>query len=154
MSIEYHLYLLHFYYVNDYNIYFIMCMGGSMSAVMLLLWYLPMTMIIIILAVVLYSMYNLIIVKHYFRGFLYESCVSIKCICSCCCLPTPMTLASGGGGNPIFPLVVHQPTSPSTWPAVQSFRLGLSTNPVVTMWCVCWWSWRDDVYRVCECYVT
>ena len=26
---------------------------------------------------------------------------------------------------------------PSTWPAVQSLRLGLSTNPGVTMWCVC-----------------
>ena len=37
-------------------------MGGSMSAVMLLLCYLPMTMIIIILPVVLYSMYTLIIV--------------------------------------------------------------------------------------------
>ena len=35
-----------------------MFMGGSMSAVMLLLCYLPMTMIIIILPVVLYSMYN------------------------------------------------------------------------------------------------
>ena len=29
------------------------------------------------------------------------------CRVSCCCLPTPMTLASGGGGSPIFPLVVH-----------------------------------------------
>ena len=29
----------------------------------------------------------------------------------CCCLPTPMTLASGG--SPMFPLVVHQPASPS-----------------------------------------
>ena len=60
MSIEYHLYLLNFfYYVNDYNI-FIIC--GGMSAVMLLSCYLPMTMIIILLSVVLYSMYNLIIV--------------------------------------------------------------------------------------------
>ena len=38
-------------------------MGGSMTAVMLLLCYLPMTMIIIILPVVLYSMYNLIILE-------------------------------------------------------------------------------------------
>ena len=38
-----------------------------------------------------------------------------------------MTLASGG--NPMFPLVVHQPASPSIWPAVQSLRRGLSTNP-------------------------
>ena len=66
MSIEYDLYLLHFiYYVNDYNLFIIvvfMFMGGSMSAVMLLLCYLPMTMIIINLSIVLYSMYNLIIV--------------------------------------------------------------------------------------------
>ena len=54
---------------------------------------------------------------------------------TCCCLPTPMTLASGG--SPMFPLVVHQPASPSIWPAVQSLRRGLSTNPGATMWCVC-----------------
>ena len=54
----------------------------------------------------------------------------------CCCLPTPMALASGGG-SPMFPLVVHQPASPSIWPAVQSLRRGLSTNPGATMWCVC-----------------
>ena len=53
----------------------------------------------------------------------------------CCCLPTPMTLASGG--SPMFPLVVHQPASLSIWPAVQSLRRGLSTNPGATMWCVC-----------------
>ena len=52
-----------------------------------------------------------------------------------CCLPTPMTLASGG--SPMFPHVVHQPASPSIWLAVQSLRRGLSTNPGVTMWCVC-----------------
>ena len=55
--------------------------------------------------------------------------------CWCCCLPTPMTLASGG--CPMFLLVVHQPASPSIWPAVQSLRRGLSTYPGVTMWCVC-----------------
>ena len=55
--------------------------------------------------------------------------------CCCCCLPTPMTLASGD--SPMFPLVVHQPASPSIWPAVQSLRRGLSTNPGATMWCVC-----------------
>ena len=63
----------------------------------------------------------------------------LQCICSyvilVCCLPTPMTLASGG--SPMFPLVVHQPASPSIWPAVQSLRRGLSTNPWATMWCVC-----------------
>ena len=66
MFIKYHLYLLHyFYYVNNNNLFIIfvfMLMGGSMSAVMLLLCYLPITMFIIILPVVLYSMYNLIIV--------------------------------------------------------------------------------------------
>ena len=46
-----------------------------------------------------------------------------------------MTLA--GGGTPIFPLMVPLPTSSYIWPAVQSSRRGLSTNPGVTMWCVC-----------------
>ena len=59
MSIEYHLYFVYFlYYVNYYNLIIIfMFMGGSMSANMLLLCYLPMTMsmIIIILPVVLYN---------------------------------------------------------------------------------------------------
>ena len=32
------------------------------------------------------------------------------------------------------PVVVHQPASPSIWPAVQSLRRGMSTNPGVTMW--------------------
>ena len=36
-----------------------------------------------------------------------------------------MTLASGGGGRSMFPLVVHQPASPSIWPAVQSLRRGV-----------------------------
>ena len=53
----------------------------------------------------------------------------------CCCLPTPMTIASGG--SPMFPLVVHQPAFPSIWPAMQSLRRGLSSNPGVTMGCVC-----------------
>ena len=61
-----------------------------------------------------------------------------------------MALASGG--SPMFPLVVHQPASPSIWLAVQSLRRGLSTNPGATMWCVCGCSWRDDVCRVCGCY--
>ena len=46
-----------------------------------------------------------------------------------------MALASEG--SLMFPLVVHQPASPSIWPAVQSLRRGLSTNPGATMWCVC-----------------
>ena len=66
MSVESNVYLQYsFYYVNDYNLFIIcvfMCMGGSMSAVMLPLCSLPITMIIIILPVVLYSMYHIIIV--------------------------------------------------------------------------------------------
>ena len=64
MSIEYHLYLLHFlYHVNYYNLLIIcvfMFMGGSMSEVMLLLCYLPMTMIIIKLlyCIILYVQYH------------------------------------------------------------------------------------------------
>ena len=65
------------------------------------------------------------------NGDVRECCV----VWLCCCLPTPMALASGG--SPMFPLVVHQPASPSIWPAVQSLRRGLSTNPGATMWCVC-----------------
>ena len=61
-----------------------------------------------------------------------------------------MTLASGG--SPMFPLVVHQPASPSIWPAVQSLRRGMSTNPGVIMWCACGTSRRDDACRMCECY--
>ena len=72
------------------------------------------------------------------------------CVRCCCCLSTPMTLAIGW--SPIFPIVVHQPGSPSIWPAVQSLRRDLSTNPGDTMWCICGWSWRDDVCCVCECY--
>ena len=69
----------------------------------------------------------------------------------CCCLPTPMTFASGE--SPMFPLVVHtsQLLRP-IWPAVQSLRRVLSTNPGVTMWCVCGCSGRDVVCRVCGCY--
>ena len=33
------------------------------------------------------------------------------------------------GCHKMFPLVVHQPASPSIWTAVQSLRRGLSTNP-------------------------
>ena len=54
--------------------------------------------------------------------------------CSCCCLPTPMALASGG--SPMFPLVVHQPTYPSIWPAVTpaaSVHKSRGDN-VVRMW--------------------
>ena len=67
--------------------------------------------------------------------FCFTKLLTVWHKCCCCCLPTPMTLASGG--SPMFPHVVHQPASPSIWPAVQSLRRGLSTNPGVTMWCVC-----------------
>ena len=60
-------------------------------------------------------------------GLLPSTLYLIHFFTQCCCLPTPMTLASGG--SPMFPLVVHQPASPSIWPAVQSLRRGLSRNP-------------------------
>ena len=69
--------------------------------------------------------YNDIQLTYFFK---YKLCI--------CWLPTPMTLA--GGDSPIFPLVVHQPASPSIWLAVQSLRRDLSTNPggdnVMRMW--------------------
>ena len=34
---------------------------------------------------------------------------------------------------------------PWPWLAVKSLRRGLSTNPGVIMWCLCGFSWRDDV---------
>ena len=40
-------------------------------------------------------------------------CSYTDCRGRCCCLPTHMTLASGG--SLMFPLVVHQPASPSIW---------------------------------------
>ena len=55
-----------------------------MSAVMLLFCYLPMTMIIIKLSIVLYCIYGShnCISNIFCRSFLYESCVSIKFISS------------------------------------------------------------------------
>ena len=44
-----------------------------------------------------------------------------------------MTLASGG--SPMLPLVVHQPASPSIWPAVQS-QCGAYVGAVEEMMCV------------------
>ena len=55
-----------------------------------------------------------------------------------------MTLASGW--SPILPLVVHQPASPSIWPAVQSRRRVLSTNPGVAILCVCGYSRSDYIF--------
>ena len=49
-----------------------------------------------------------------------------------------MALASGG--SPMFPLVVHQPASPSIWPAVQSQiqdqQCGAYVGAVEEMMCV------------------
>ena len=57
-----YVYFVYFFYcINDYTlcvIFVFIFMGGSISAVMLLLCYLPITIIIIILPVVLYSTYN------------------------------------------------------------------------------------------------
>ena len=65
--------------------------------------------------------------------------ISTKVGC-CCCLPTPLTFVCGGGGGPIIPLLVHQPAYIYIWPAAPSLQRGLSTNPGVTVWCVCGWS--------------
>ena len=74
--------------------------------------------------------------NYYYYYYYYMLCVPFYTVhLLCCCLPTPMTLASER--SPMFPLVVHQPASPSIWPAVHSLRRGLSTNPGATMWCVC-----------------
>ena len=44
-----------------------------------------------------------------------------------------MTLASGG--SPMFPLVVHQPASPSIWPATPAGSVHKSRGDnVVRMW--------------------
>ena len=65
----------------------------------------------------------------------FVQCLStLPCLC---CLPTPMALASGG--SPMFPLVVHQPASPSIWPAVQSLQgrqCGAYVGAVEEMMCV------------------
>ena len=50
-------------------------------------------------------------------------------------LPTPLTLVCGG--RPIIPLLVHQPAYLSILPAAPSLQWGLSTNPGVTVWCIC-----------------
>ena len=51
------------------------------------------------------------------------------------CLHTPLTLVCGG--NSIIPLLFHQPAYLSIWPASPSLQRGLSTNPGMTVWCVC-----------------
>ena len=51
----------------------------------------------------------------------------------CCCLPTPMILAGGGSHLPACGL----PASFSVHLATSALRRDMSTNPGVTMWCVC-----------------
>ena len=51
------------------------------------------------------------------------------------CLPTPLTPVCGG--SPSIPLLVHLPAYYSIWPATSPLQRGLSTNPGVTVWCVC-----------------
>ena len=83
MSIEYHLYLLHFFnHVIDYNIYIIfvfMFMGDSMSAVMLLLCY-HLNDHDYYKIIYCYILYDIVqshncISNIFCRSFLYESCV-------------------------------------------------------------------------------
>ena len=57
-------------------------------------------------------------------------------------------------GSPIFPPVVNQPCSSSIWPAVPSLRKGLLINQVVTTWCVCGCSWRDELWHYHHCHGT
>ena len=40
-------------------------------------------------------------------------CIIFAHVIRCCCLPTPMTLASGGGGGSDLPACGHKPASPS-----------------------------------------
>ena len=47
------------------------------------------------------------------------------------------TLTLAYGGSLIIPLLVHQLAYLSIWPAAPSLQQGLSTNPGVTVWCVC-----------------
>ena len=77
-------------------------------------------------------LYSLFACSLHFTLLVLQTSSDTQPLLFCCCLPTPMTLASGW--SPMFPLVVHQPSSPSIWPAVQSLRRGLSTNPGATMW--------------------
>ena len=71
--------------------------------------------------------------KHYVTDRIDKINNMLKALAGCCCcLPTPMTLASG-----IVRCSRLWSTSQLIWPAVQSLRRGLSTNPGVTKWCVC-----------------
>ena len=54
----------------------------------------------------------------------------------CCCLPTPMNLASGE--SLMFPLVVHQPASPSICPDVMCLCRGCDGCCVFCLYCEVW----------------
>ena len=55
----------------------------------------------------------------------------------CCVVSTHSLDPCLWGGGPIIPLLVHQPENLSIWPAAPSVQQSLSTNPWVTVWCVC-----------------
>ena len=87
--------------------------------------------------------------RHYFcRSFLYKSCVPIKFIFAVVYqLPWPLLVGEIRYSRlwSTSQLSDHTVSSAVT-PA------GLSTNPWVTMWCVCGCSVACDVCCVCECY--
>ena len=71
----------------------------------------------------------------------------MKCLyCSVYPLPWPVFV------SPIIPPLVHQLVYVSIWQAAPSLQRVLSTNPEVTVWCICGYSWRDGVCCVCGCY--
>ena len=49
-----------------------------------------------------------------------------------------------------FPVVVHPPAFPSTWPVIPSLRRGLSINPGATTWYVYGCSRIDEVWFVLQ----
>ena len=65
-----------------------------------------------------------------FRLVMFRTCVVLL-------LSTPLPWPLLVGEVRSSGIVVHQPASPFIWPAVHSLWRGLSTNPEVTMWCVC-----------------
>ena len=94
MSIEYHLYLLHFFYhANDYNLFIIfvfMFMGGSMSAVMLLLCYLPsrhahfLVLFYFTICIMITLLLGLIFLSIFQNTLGYVFLEPIDCICQRC----------------------------------------------------------------------
>ena len=64
---------------------------------------------------------------------------------SFCCIPTPLTLANRSYRLWFTMLLI--------WQVVHSVRRGLSINPGVTTLCVCGCSLKDEVFRLCGCYI-